>query len=255
MSVILGKETIDVSNIKNVTLRQVTQEELEKFEKNKNGLELYQYIIFDLTFIDKLEKILNEYRLDVGSRLSVPKLEKKDLPGDAYDDDIKEWEFSQYGKHFFSFSNYDEKGDLYIEWNFEIFKKVDCYKRGKTSRKVKVSVIMSVLNELTNKSKKRVKKENKPIGLFENISREWLEHTYEEIQTDLLPIYTEYKEGIRKIEIRKREKLIFINEHKNDYLLCVELNDFTQRMYMESVSGFDIFAKEKELTKILLDRI
>ena len=252
MEIICGNDKIDIINIENIEIRRVEISELEKIEQDTNGKLFEPKKCFGDEFLKKLDEIITEYNSEIADRLAVPQLNKTDLPSYCTDEDMTSWKPRGYGRDF-SFIDFDDSGDGTVLWKFDI-EHIEEKTVLKAQRKVKLSYIMQTIGYLINipKSKiidvfslKHFAKEIFDIVLFSgegNDDKEYVYHTYKQIQKDLPPIYEEYKNKKEKIESRLKNKEEFLSTYKDKFVLIFNLKDSTKKVYLDDFCGFDIFS-------------
>ena len=199
--------------------------------------------------------------------MPVPEIFIEDLPSFCKDKTMENWAYQKNGKQSFSIVEFDENGDGIVSWIFEIEHTTD-KTRLQIKRIIKLSSIMQIIDRLASvpkdmivdvtSSKYLIKAMFKlsliftaPILLGDESDddREYVIHSYKQIQNDLPSIREKYNEAKKQFCIRNKNKEVFINKYSSNLALVLNLNNDTQKIYLDGVCNFDIFEKQTEIVQ------
>lgn len=242
-------------------------------QKNKNKK--------DIDLFNKLEKVINKYTYEIAARLPAPIISKCDLPIYDHDENPKKWIFKRKGSHELILKKVDSICEGTVEWIFEIKYDSENGAREKVTHDIELSEIMNALYSLLTLKKSDFKKakgffgelvsaavectfslavpslaDDEAVDFYTGKSNEYhsklsgnyVNHTYEEIQSDIKPIYDEYAKSQKQIKDKKE----FFDKYATKHTLFLMLKDYTAQMYLEDFCGFDIFEKEIYINNELL---
>lgn len=281
MSILCGKELLDISKISDVIIKAISDYELGELEEDYHGdypgslnsllqesrrlrSSFYSYSSLSKSkFSEKLETVLNKYWYEVGFALPRPKSTNQTRDN---------WTFATKKQSSFSVGYIDAEGDASIKWKYKKdygTNAADYHIFGDGEKTLSLADdIMPVLRQL---AKKKPQEKTKPqkTGEFLSFLLELAVHpadaichddsrsTPEEMQTELKALCNEYEDTYGKIRkekaddqarLKKRED--FLKKYAKKSVLIISYNG-EQIKYLEDYCGFDIFSKKQEIDKEL----
>ena len=281
MSILCGKDRIEISEISYVTIEKIRYYELGKLEEEYHGdhpdslnsllresrrtsLGIYSYSpSTNSKFCQKLEDALKKYWYEIGLALPSPK------PKNRISDN---WTFAAKKKSTFSLGTISEDGDASVTWKFQTdygFNAVNYHVFGYSQTTLSLAndiiPILRQLLQIKHKANSKSQTTSDFLSLLFEVAihpSDALYHddrreTPQEMHTELKALLDEYDNVYGKIrtekiknQARMKQREEFLQKYEGKSVLVLSLNG-VRRKYLEYYCGFDIFAKKVEIDNAL----
>ena len=269
MSILCGKDLIDISKISSVAIKPIKKYELEDLEKKYHGdydrakYRLRYYYKSSSSLADtskvgeKIESFLNKYWLEIGPVLPLPKSKKQTR---------ENWTLATKKRSTFSLGSINQGGDAPVKWEFKKDFGTDplnchIFSDSETTLSLSDDIIPAIrlLAQNTPQIKGRTVAHLFAIAIhnFDGIYNDDSRNTPAEMKIELDSLLKEYDETYGKIikqkaddqaRIKRREE--FLEKYACKYVLILR-EGYKKKIYLEDYCGFDIYAKKQEIEKEL----